>query len=777
MPDKNHTTPQGTLETLFRSDPALLKAVQIFEYAKTQPEWESKLTTFLQQTYNLTPGQYVLTDRVFGEAIKAFARHYLFDTESDPSEGQTLASTVPLDIIESAFVYPERHLQEETYRSFARRLTENYYNQTERYLRREQAEYNARHQLEESRRRERVAAAIADAAQKAQSADVFEVEARRILDANDVVQNIGPQRAADLVLRREMEVFSPASAVRDRARAITDEMLRSRTNRPDLLAATLVEQSASHPNTLIASLVPAAEREAAALGVITAAYVPGHPGTPPDRILRAYKDGAAQLLGDVALGMLNPETRDRVIEAVKGQSFERAINDRGGLEKRFGTGTTPFLVQLRADTHKAVAESSAAALRSANAHGLADRWLAPLLLRWGPGAVPVDETAFALVGFVQSSGFSSFRPPTPPTTPPTAHPGLVPGIYAQKEGALQFLSAVWGCPEFHLATLVQQNMVSVRFSYLALSQDLFLWITTIGSPVKKAGAMGTLAAIGKSGLSTGLAILLAPETGGLSLIGKMALSFSIDKLTNGISGAFRFFSNPTGKEDRLAMNGWLLPFLIIALTLIPLWLLSTAFMRVTSGAFSVTSKQIGSGPPAGTPIIYTGPPPPATPRVPSAGLAGCPVGGGVVTQGPNGAESHRGIDAYDFAVPMGTPVRATSDGFVAAAVTSFRPNEYKYQDFGNYVRMVGSGPGGEYYTTYAHLLSIAPEVQTALQAVSEMTNSPARQNDPELLKQATIRAGTIIGYTDNTGYSTGPHLHYQYNGPGQMVLPDGCGGQ
>ena len=81
--------------------------------------------------------------------------------------------------------------------------------------------------------------------------------------------------------------------------------------------------------------------------------------------------------------------------------------------------------------------------------------------------------------------------------------------------------------------------------------------------------------------------------------------------------------------------------------------------------------------------------------------------------------------------------------------------------FGNVVIIAGTGPGpnDHYTTTYAHLLTVAV--------------SQGQQ----------VEAGkTLLGYVDATGYTFdengnpgGTHLHYQYNGPGRLELPAGCG--
>lgn len=100
--------------------------------------------------------------------------------------------------------------------------------------------------------------------------------------------------------------------------------------------------------------------------------------------------------------------------------------------------------------------------------------------------------------------------------------------------------------------------------------------------------------------------------------------------------------------------------------------------------------------------------------------SGRPVGG-VLTQ-----NYHPGHNGLDFGIPVGTPIESTMDGKVVHA-------GWNNQGYGNLVIV----ENGAYRTYYAHLSSI-----------------PVSVGD-------TVRAGTTIGLSGNTGNSTGPHLHYE----------------
>jgi len=88
---------------------------------------------------------------------------------------------------------------------------------------------------------------------------------------------------------------------------------------------------------------------------------------------------------------------------------------------------------------------------------------------------------------------------------------------------------------------------------------------------------------------------------------------------------------------------------------------------------------------------------------------------------------HRPHEGVDFAAPVGTPVQAAGDGVLV---------QMGYR--GGYGRMVTIQHDSKYATRYAHLSKFA-NVQTG----------------------QTVTRGQIIGYVGQTGFATGPHLHFE----------------
>lgn len=102
---------------------------------------------------------------------------------------------------------------------------------------------------------------------------------------------------------------------------------------------------------------------------------------------------------------------------------------------------------------------------------------------------------------------------------------------------------------------------------------------------------------------------------------------------------------------------------------------------------------------------------------------------------------HKGID---FAAPEGTPIRATADGVIDFSGVQ--------NGYGNVV-IVKHGP--VYSTLYAHMSRIT----TGMRAGTR------------------VMQGEVIGYVGSTGWSSGPHLHYEFRvnndarDPSTIVLP------
>jgi len=178
----------------------------------------------------------------------------------------------------------------------------------------------------------------------------------------------------------------------------------------------------------------------------------------------------------------------------------------------------------------------------------------------------------------------------------------------------------------------------------------------------------------------------------------------------------------------------------------------TTIAHLESGVSDISRLGvIGEGRPA---LLPPGPLPDSCPQ-------GKPASGYGINQGPN-VGSHTsgwGIniagvgfisegEAIDYGTPMNTPVKATHDG----QAYYFQAGDNSPAGYGNYVAIIGScdnpatGKTIRFLTTYAHLNA-----------------GNIKRGGP-----TPVKRGQLIGLSDNSGRSTGPHLHYEIFGLGDI---------
>jgi murein DD-endopeptidase MepM/ murein hydrolase activator NlpD len=114
-----------------------------------------------------------------------------------------------------------------------------------------------------------------------------------------------------------------------------------------------------------------------------------------------------------------------------------------------------------------------------------------------------------------------------------------------------------------------------------------------------------------------------------------------------------------------------------------------------------------------------------------------------VTQGPNGSVSHQGAQyyAYDFALPLNTPVVAMADGTVSFVSINAKPGDPCYNG------------GGSSCSPYANRLSI--------KHADGKSTYYTHLNSISVTVGQVVKRGSVIGLSGSTGWSTGPHLHAQ----------------
>lgn len=112
----------------------------------------------------------------------------------------------------------------------------------------------------------------------------------------------------------------------------------------------------------------------------------------------------------------------------------------------------------------------------------------------------------------------------------------------------------------------------------------------------------------------------------------------------------------------------------------------------------------------------------------------------VVSQGYNGKSTHKGASSYavDFIMDIGTKVYAARGGIVVDIKEDSNKVGYseEYAKYGNFVTIEHNDAT---FATYYHLKKFGAYVKEG----------------------ESVNRGDIIGYSGNTGYSSGPHLHFQ----------------
>lgn len=104
--------------------------------------------------------------------------------------------------------------------------------------------------------------------------------------------------------------------------------------------------------------------------------------------------------------------------------------------------------------------------------------------------------------------------------------------------------------------------------------------------------------------------------------------------------------------------------------------------------------------------------------------------------------------AIDLRAAVGTPVYAAEDGTVDWVQTWDGHSTSGDQSYGNLMRIRHADyNGGKLQTLYAHLQRVT------------VKNGQA------------VREGEVIGYSGNTGNSTGPHLHFEVRLNGTRYNP------
>lgn len=111
----------------------------------------------------------------------------------------------------------------------------------------------------------------------------------------------------------------------------------------------------------------------------------------------------------------------------------------------------------------------------------------------------------------------------------------------------------------------------------------------------------------------------------------------------------------------------------------------------------------------------------------------------------NGVNPPGGHTGRDFATPIGTPIVAVGDGVIDfAGQADWTPNDNPLWMMGSICIILNCGDAEPDFT-YGHLSSVT------------------------VAQGERVGQGQVIGYTGNSGISTGPHLHFEALPPGYVL--------
>lgn len=491
----------------------------------------------------------------------------------------------------------------------------------------------------------------------------------------------------------------------------------------------------------------------------------------PAKFFTVITQGPAQKLiagaADALFSQLSPLTRQDVIRATFSRALEQTLAKTDDLTTGLGKDFVESeLFRLVIDgTKKEFARAPSSGSGAKQARGALDDILSAVLL--GPVTAPLlTNPKEAILAYFELLSINARLPKgTPAILPGKLEAAALLLAAAGTGGAAPAGGAVASVLTAGASSLAKQLPSWERFYLMMLS------LVSPGMTSAQPPSLGTgLPSFGApTGSGLGGAIGGALSWAGLGLAG------GVVKAGGGLIGLLfgGALPSPFGRRTEKT-SFWddtpLMIAIFVGASIVLLFIFPTFFnflqtkKTAENAALLVASAQISAGGPYDETFPEYGGPFPDGPT----SITSCAVDYKHLTQtpfDPGGIKTHVNTCAYDFDAPQHSSVRAVHSGYVAAVRFDIPDNKKIRGSYGNYVLIAGKTTGGQvFYSRYAHLAQ----------------NSPG-----SLVVGRPIGANDIIGEIDNTGNTTGPHLHLEFLNENQgyvtesqcssvFLLPPGC---
>ncbi|MBI4065131.1 M23 family metallopeptidase [Candidatus Gottesmanbacteria bacterium] len=769
---KNSLSPTAEL---FEKNPLLARAIQIYWFAQWYHKDEIAKTFAL---LDVNPNKITLEDERSRQALLEFAKRFELD---HPDKQTVVEKVVPTQTVETGLTYAEKIYGEAQRKKFVEQLTDNYIQQ----LRKQKVNLGD--------------PKIAQPPIRKEIADRVEEIVKTTSDPTQVAQKIQQELTSmrGLPARPDQVATAAAATTKEFERsayfltnqqsvvsAINTAILRAPVERKDVYAQVLTALVAEDPSALTSvEGVERTTKQAMEFERVGATLISDYLPDPAklnigtEKFFRSYaKTGTEKISAVVADGLMklmSPERQWEIAEAFLGKSFDKVMADTDTLTRLFGEGFVGsdlynYLIQNSNRTFAGQKGSMSSGMQKIR--GSFDDIVTPIIR--GPIEPLVgtpDQHILDIIKLNQMGVFSKETLGIPHPSPAGDRP-LVRGAtsytaeFTSANVPSQLTVFTWHARDVFFSMIHKSEANHHAFEFLS---DLGGWIFNWGA---KEGAKKAASTVAGEGAKRGLAALLTKVglsglagilTGGTSWLAQAALwlggSFlgkAWGGLRNLLSLSWILGSGEKGKwTDDVA-----LVMAIVLVGFIPIIMLIVLFQTVTKDT-SFLMAGIGGGITDETFAL-------CDPGIdPQCALSPCnqsaqdcswPVSTGCVNQGPGGGPTHEGLNAIDIKAEQGTVVTATHNGTTMGCGNDGGHYNARYgvgvfdKGYGNVVQIKGTDEKGNTYSTvYAHL--------------EKVSVTPCQ----------TVQKGDPIGTVDDTGFSSGNHLHYEYRGGGSIntILP------